>query len=80
MSDVNPRRSEIERRMDEFDLARRALKWILEHRVYWDRRFEGLMEPVSLAGRQPFTQPPDEVMIFILALVREVDLEAESAS
>lgn len=66
--------------MDEFDLARRALKWMLEHRVYFDERHQELLQPVSLVGIRPLTLPPDDVMVFILALVRENDLEAESAS
>jgi hypothetical protein len=61
MSDVNPRRSEIERRMDEFDLARRALKWILEHRVYWDRRFactRRVRAPVTYGAARPASAAP----------------------
>jgi hypothetical protein len=77
---MDSKRSEIDRRLDEFDLARRALRWMLEHRVYWDGRSAQLLEPVSLVGRRPFTLPPAEIEVYILALVREVDLEAEHAS
>lgn len=78
MPQLTPR-SEMDRRMDEFDLARRALKWMLEHRVYWDRRHNRLLEPVSVVGRAPFIMPPEDLQIFILSLVREVELGAESA-
>lgn len=72
-------RSEIDRRLDEFDLARRALKWMIEHRVYWDGRSEQLLEPLALNGRRPFIEPPADLEVYILALVMEVDLEAEHA-
>jgi hypothetical protein len=70
----------MDRRMDEFDVARRALKWMLEHRVYWDGRSDMLLTPATLSGRRPLCQPPDDIAIFILSLAVEVDLEAESAS
>lgn len=81
MSTVNPMpRSELDRRMDEFDLARRSLKWMIEHKVYWDGRSCALLHPVSLVGCRPLTQPPDDVQVYIHSLVREVDLGAESAT
>lgn len=76
---MNKVRSELDRRMDEFDVARRALKWMIEHRVYWDRRLDTLITSTGLRGERPVTQPPDDILIFILSLTRELDLEAESA-
>lgn len=74
-------RSAMDQRMDEFDLARRALKWILEHRVYWESRGQCLCHPGGWGnlGTKPLCEPPDDLMIFILALVREIDLDAEHA-
>lgn len=74
-----PPRSELDRRMDEFDLARRALKWMLEHKVYWDWRVQQLQVPGSQHGRAPFIDLPEDLHVYIVSLAREVDLEAESA-
>lgn len=73
-------RSDLDRRMDEFDLARKTLKWMIEHKVYWDGRSQALLAPVSLVGRLPFIEPPTDVQVYLHSLVREIDLDAESAT
>lgn len=80
MSNVTPPRSELDRRMDEFDLARRALRWMLEHRVYWDHRSLTLRIPGGMHGGTPFVEAPADIQIFLLSLMREIDLDAEHAS
>jgi len=62
------------------DLARRALRWMMEHRVYYCPRQRTLLEPVSLTGRQPITLPPPDVAVYLFELTREIELEAEHAS
>lgn len=74
-----PPRSELDQRMDEFDLARRTLKWMLEHKVYWDWRVQQLQVPGSMHGRAPFIEVPADIAVFIQSLAREIDLEAEHA-
>lgn len=61
------------------DVARRALKWMMEHRVYYDPRHRTLLEPVSLVGRHPLAQPPEDVALYLFEVVREVELDAEHA-
>jgi hypothetical protein len=61
------------------DLARRALKWMMEHKVYYDPRHRELLEPTSLVGRRPVSMPPDDIAVYLFELTREVDLEAEHA-
>jgi hypothetical protein len=72
-------RAEMERRLGEFDTARRALRWMLEHRVYYDLRVGQLLEPETLHGRRPLALPPDDILLFIHQLQVEIDLEAEQA-
>jgi hypothetical protein len=69
----------VEQILNDYELAKRALKWMLEHKVYWDARQRHLLEPVSLAGRTPLCRPPADLDAFIHGLALEVRLEAESA-
>lgn len=71
---------EIDRVLEEYQLARRALRWVMEHRVYWSPRLQSLVEPTGIASAFPTTRPPADIEVFITALAREIDLEAESAS
>lgn len=57
------------------DVARGSLKWMMEHRVYYDPRRRTLLEPVALEGRQSFAKPPDDVALYLFELVREIQLE-----
>lgn len=63
----------------EADLARRALKWMMEHKVYYDARHGQLLEPVSLVGRTPLCMPAADIALYLFELTREVELEAEHA-
>lgn len=63
----------------EADLARRALRWVMEHKVYYDPRHRALLEPVSFVGRIPLCQPPPDIAVYLFEMTREVDLEAEHA-
>ena len=66
--------------IEERELAHRALKWLLAHRVYWDRRTERLLEPwVGGVGRVPTCLPPDDILVLVLTLAREIELDAEQA-
>jgi hypothetical protein len=58
-------------------LARKALKWIMEHKVYYDPRHRELLQPVSLVGRRPLSMPPEDVAVYLFDLSSEVDLQAE---
>lgn len=69
----------MDKRMDEFDLARRTLKWLIEHRAYWDLRTDTLKMATSLKDAPPPAQPSPDILIFLLTLTREIDLEAVSA-
>jgi hypothetical protein len=60
---------------DEYHLAQRALKWMLEHRVYWDRRNSRLLEPANLGGNAPLAEPPIEVLAYIHGLARQSEIE-----
>lgn len=60
-------------------LARRALRWVLEHRVYYDERHRTLLEPVALVGRTPLCLPPPDVALYLFELSREIELQAEHA-
>jgi hypothetical protein len=62
------------------ELARRALKWMMEHKVYYDPRHRTLLEPTSMVGRRPLAQPADDIALYLFEVVLEVDLEAEHAS
>lgn len=66
-------------RLKDGDLARRALKWMMEHRVYYDPRHQALLEPVSFVGRAPLCLPAEDIALYLFELSREVDLEAEHA-
>lgn len=61
----------------EAQLARKALKWIMEHKVYYDPRIRELLQPSSLKGCRPVCMPPDDVACYLFDLTTEVDLEAE---
>jgi hypothetical protein len=61
----------------EAALARKALKWMMEHKVYYDPRHRELMQPDGLAGRRPFAMPPEDVAVYLFDLSHEVDLQAE---
>lgn len=70
---------ELTQRLADGEIARRALKWMMEHRIYWDQRYQRLLQPVSLVGQTPFILPPADVALYLFELSREVDLEAEHA-
>ena len=62
------------------ELAVKSLKWMLEHRVYWNPSLESLVEPTGIKHRPLLAEPPIDVHAFILALAREIDLEAVHAT
>jgi len=63
--------------LDEYLIAKKALRWMLEHKAYWDWRSGGLVQSVSLKTQPLTAEPPLEVLAFIHGLAREIDLEAE---
>lgn len=76
---AQPPVTDVEKRLAEAAVARRALKWMMEHKVYYDARHRALLEPTSLVGRTPCSLPPDDIAVYLFDLTREVDLEAEHA-
>lgn len=70
---------ELTQRLADGEIARRALKWMLEHRVYYDPRHGRLLQPVSFVGRAPLCLPEGDIALYLFELSREVDLEAEHA-
>jgi hypothetical protein len=70
----------IDKIITEYQLAKRALRWMIEHRVYWDERHQRLLMPVSFVGRQPLCEPTLDILAFIHGVAREADLDAEHAS
>lgn len=65
--------------LEEYQLAKRALRWMVEHQVMWSWRMDSLVRPVSMATTPLTAGPPLEVLAFIHAVAREADLEAEHA-
>lgn len=70
-------RSDMESILAEYALAHRALRWLIEHRVYWCRRQQALVDVSS--HRPPLCEPPVEVLAYIHGVGREADLEAVHA-
>lgn len=70
-------RAVVEQILTDYELAKRALKWMIEHKVYWEAREERLLHPVSLEGRRPLTAPPPEVLAYLHQVVLEAALDAE---
>jgi len=67
----------IDKIIAEYQLAKKALRWMIEHRVYWDERHQRLLMPVSFVGRAPLCEPSFEILAFIHGVARETDLDAE---
>ncbi len=63
----------------EYQLAKKALRWMLEHQVLWSWRMDGLVRPVSMATTPLTAEPSVEILAFIHGLAREIELDAESA-
>lgn len=68
-------REAIDKRLDEFEVARRALRWMLEHRVWWSPATQSLRQ----GNGDLCVMPPDDVHVFIQQLAVEISLEAEHA-
>lgn len=69
-------RETMQRCIDEFEVARRALKWLLEHRAYWSPGSQSLR---SAHGGDLCAAPPADIHVFIVQLAREISLDAEHA-
>jgi hypothetical protein len=62
------------------DVARRAIKWMMEHWAYYDPRSKTMMQ-VSSLQRTPITaRPAEDIALLLFEVSREVELEAEHAS
>jgi hypothetical protein len=72
-------KSDMDRVIGEYELAKKALKWMVEHKVYWDWRTHTLVQPLSMKAQVPEAQPSIEILAFIHGVAREIDLEAEVA-
>ena len=78
-NDLTALRADIERVTDEYLLAKRALRWMIEHQVMWSHRQQSLVRPLSMKTVGLTAEPSVEILAFIHGLAREIDLEAESA-
>lgn len=70
-------RTDMESILAEYTLAHRCLRWIVDHRVYWCRRQQALVEVST--GRPSFCEPPLDILAYMHGVGREADLEAVSA-
>lgn len=79
VDETNAPATAIDKIIAEYQLAKKALRWMIEHRVYWDARHQRLLMPVSFVGRDPLCEPTLEVLAFIHGVARETDGDAEHA-
>lgn len=67
------------RRLKDGEIARRALKWMMEHRCFYDSRMKSLRQGLTFGSSAPLPQPEGEIALYLFELSREVDLEAGHA-
>lgn len=62
------------------DLARRAIKWLMEHRAYYDQAKRTMMQAASTGNVRVLASPPEDIAMLLFEMSREVELQAEHAS
>lgn len=63
----------------EYEVAKKALRWVVEHQVCWSWRLQALVRPITMKMEPLTAEPSIEILAYIHGLAREIDLEAEHA-